>query len=230
MTQVATIPVMSFDLETGPVVRPDLVERVASGVKAPANYKDPQKISEYKEEAKVKAILDTALNPTFGRIVSIAVYDGAKPSAVNENEMSEREMIEWALKKFSQFFATSIDGVIVGHNIVGFDLPFLYRRGVIVGADGDLLSLLPPPSYPAWKVGNAGFYDTMLAWGRPYPKLKDLAASMGILDGSEDDMGGGDAVTELISGNMASVVEHNINDTIINYKVARRMLEAGMAM
>lgn len=126
-----TSPII-FDLESAPLLDarayidpPELEE-----VKAPANYKDPEKIADYIKEAKVKALQmfedditsKAALDWNVARIVALGWWtSGVKHVEVISNQLEERE----ALRKF---WAAAQQRMFVGFKVREFDLPMLLQR------------------------------------------------------------------------------------------------------
>ncbi len=142
-----------FDLETrsNPENTPLMPAPI---IEAPANYKDPQKIAEYimeKQQTELaKAMERAALDPDYGRILSIGYALGPdEPVTVHvvgdvwfaeytvqadvdgvlmEYAYSEEDIIKGFWKLFSE-----CGGQAVGYNILGFDLPYLLRRSMALG-------------------------------------------------------------------------------------------------
>ena len=145
-------------------------------------------VDENIETARAKAWLEfkekAALSPRTGRILAMGWIDSESSNYayefISDNAVaptSEKELIENFLEiadaKISQ------PGMLVGHNIVGFDLPFLIRRGLKYGIK------IP------WTIKNAitsyrptNLIDTMREWqmgnrGESFITLDALAAFFG---------------------------------------------------
>jgi len=222
---------VAFDIETAPTTDEKVIKQLAERIKAPANYKDEEKIEQYKREKLVEKVKETALNPTFGRVVAFAVYDGEQTISrtIVDFDGSERKLLDALATALANAYTTlspKRGNFIVGHNIIGFDIPFVIRRGIINGSERVLKlvssSLLPKPLEPAWRIEHV--IDTMLAWGKPYARLKDIAGALDLLDGAEDDMDGGDTLEAFLAGNIDLVREHVENDVVISYRVAEKMM------
>lgn len=94
----------------------------------------------------------------------------------------EKRILRWFWNMHSE-----IRGQYVGHNIIGFDLPFLIRRSWILGEDvpGDLMN---------GRYFSGKFVDTMEKWNcgaRDYVKLADICKALGGGD-KPDDCSGAD--------------------------------------
>ena len=116
--------------------------------KPPANLKDPAKIEAAIAEKKAEQIEMAALDPDYGKILSIGYAAGPdmpiSVTLVGEsvcvewdpetgNEVSFRETTEAdVLTEFWETFARC-GGNCVGYNILSFDLPYLLRRSMYLG-------------------------------------------------------------------------------------------------
>lgn len=131
-----------FDIETE--ANPENVALMSEPViEAPANYKDPEKIAAYIAEktaaAKAAAIEKAALDPDYGRVLSLGAtyapdYEisiiavGAPCEDALGGVWTETLIIE----RFWKLLA-ACDGYCVGYNILNFDLPYLMRRSMALG-------------------------------------------------------------------------------------------------
>jgi 3'-5' exonuclease len=150
-----------FDIETIPDQRDGALERARENVKHPANLKKPDSIDLWYAENRESAAHDvwakTSFDPGAGHVCTIgwAINDGDVRVEHAEGVTEERDIIA------AFFDALPLSGsVLVGHNIVGFDIPFLLKRAVVLGID------LPPSStFPRDpKPWAPGVFDTMNAW------------------------------------------------------------------
>src|ERR1043165_3585874 len=127
-----------------------------------------------------------SLNATSGRILSIAVHVGSMPGfpieglANNEtehafgidhegNEQAEAEALKGFLALMSDF--DSACDLLVGHNIIGFDLPFIFQRCLVNDIN-------VKPFVDLSEFNPQGVFDTMRGWwlgGRNRVALDDLA-------------------------------------------------------
>lgn len=160
------------------------IETIPSGkkpspdeIKAPKNYKDPEKIKAYKESAVDKAWHDQGLDSMRGQILCIG-------AAVNNDE----PQVFMNLDEFNDFImAFPQDLEFVGHNIAQFDAKWLVRHGIARGYE-----------YPArFKLDRyrGNLRDTMTIWAcgdwKDHVKLDDLARFLGVgrktegIDGSK---------------------------------------------
>ena len=123
----------------------------------------------------------TALDGTFGRILCIgyAVDDDEVDVLYNEDNEAETLRQFWELAKNSDMF--------IGHNVMDFDLRFIYQRSIINNVVPSLdLNFARYRSFP--------IYDTMkewVKWSNNSIGLEPLALALGIptpkegIDGSQ---------------------------------------------
>jgi len=163
-----------FDIETIP--NRDMVSRLpAIEIKA-GNLKDPAKIAEKEKAAKQEQIEKMALSPLWGRICAWNMADGenaafgAGACISSETDEEETKLIEDALYKLS-------GRRIITYNGTSFDLPFLYRRAVILGIDVREFNL-PPLAEMTARYNNKHHIDLMTVWSGygNFEKLDNLAA------------------------------------------------------
>ena len=143
-----------IDIETLPCADPARVP----APRAPANYKDPEKIAAYIEEARAGAWRETSLDPLLGRVFCIGVAVDTEPVEVlyDVEGNAERELIgQLAAVVNKAHEAGRYSFWWVGHNISGFDLRWLWFRAVKYGFS-DLARLLP---YQRWQ--RAMVQDTL---------------------------------------------------------------------
>jgi len=178
-----------------------------------------------------------ALNATTGRILSIAVHVGPVPGLEFEgvqlgesehtfgidaegHEHDERELLQ-AFLNFMSVFDPDTDE-IVGHNIVGFDLPFIFQRCLIN-------NLKAKPFVNLGEYNLRGVFDTMRHWWlgdrRSRVSLDDIAWAMGF-ESSKTAVVEGSKVFDLYhAGRLAEIREYNLNDVRLTRKVYERMVE-----
>lgn len=179
-----------FDIETLPTVDPTVIAELESTITAPGQYKKPESIAEWMNEngeiAKRELICKTSFDGMYGRVacISWAFDDGEICSTLptdNEAEAMGRfyDAVREAAIVDYHGGNTSAQLVIVGHNVAGFDLPFLKHRSIIHGIK---------PQQAIRKAMNAKPWDsciadTMLMWSPERDKrvsLDKLCRALGI--------------------------------------------------
>jgi DNA polymerase elongation subunit (family B) len=176
-----------------------------------------------------------SLNATSGRILSIAVHVGPVPGfsmdglggsqtehAFGIDEAGNEEAEGKALKDFLALmgdFDPECD-LLVGHNIINFDLPFIFQRCL-----ANNIAVRPFIDLSEFNV--QGVYDTMRAWwlgARNRVALDDIAWALGI-ESSKTSEVEGSRVFELYQvGKLAEIREYNLNDVRVTRKVYERMV------
>jgi len=176
-----------------------------------------------------------SLNATSGRILSIAVHVGPVPGLEIEgltsnqsehafgidaegNEQKESQ----ALKDFLSLMSDFDPGcdLIVGHNVIGFDLPFIFQRCLAN-------NIVVKPFVDLSEFHVQAVFDTMRAWwlgGRNRVALDDVAWALG-LESSKTSEVEGSRVFELYqAGKLAEILEYNLNDVRVTRRVYERMV------
>jgi predicted PolB exonuclease-like 3'-5' exonuclease len=101
--------------------------------------------------------------------------------------------------------------VIIGHNILGFDLPFLYQRSMICGVKPSRQLLNGKP----WEIAD-WVYDTMDRWqmGKFYEKvgLEELALAFGLDCPKKGAVSGENLLEAYRDGRHAEIREYCLRD------------------
>ncbi|MFO1268570.1 MAG: hypothetical protein U1F25_13745 [Rubrivivax sp.] len=135
------MPSIYIDIETIPGQAAELREEIAATIKPPANYKLADSIAKWEAEHKApaaeKAWLDTALDAAYGQVVcvSMAAADD-EPTTYVASDLgpnAERKLLSEVFAALERQYGGThgLKPVLVGHNLIGFDLPFLWRRAVV---------------------------------------------------------------------------------------------------
>ena len=166
-----------FDIETIPAQKPSDIallreesDREIYMIKAPSNYKDEVKIAEYiaAKRVEIEASFDdryrkTSFDGAMGQIVCIS-YAINDSEPVNlyayNNGVGEDDLIAAFYRDIKLHYDPSNQQrpVFIGHNILNFDLRFLFQRSVMLG-------IKPPMMIPfKAKPWDDSVFDTMTAW------------------------------------------------------------------
>ncbi|HMJ24188.1 MAG TPA: ribonuclease H-like domain-containing protein [Pyrinomonadaceae bacterium] len=176
-----------------------------------------------------------SLNATSGRVLSIAVHVGAIPGfeiegltsnqgehafGIDEegNEQEEAEALRGFLALISDFDLECDE--IVGHNIIGFDLPFIFQRCLV-----NNIAARPPVNLGEYNV--RGVFDTMKGWwlgSRNRVGLDDVAWALGIESSKTDEVEGSKVFDLYQAGRLAEIREYNLNDVRVTRKVYKRLI------
>lgn len=112
--------------------------------------------------------------------------------------------------------------LIIGHNVLDFDLPFLYKRSRINRIHPSILL-----SFARYK--SAPVYDTMREWAHwnpqaPLVSLDQLSDILGVGFSKLDGMDGGRVYDEYLAGNHDRVAAHCLRDVEIARAIYYRMV------
>lgn len=184
-----------FDIETLPASDPAIIAEIEAGIRPPGNIKKAETIEAWERDEKPAAVMEavrkTALDGTYGRILCIghAVNDEPAECAYGDEAEVIRQFLDW-LQRVSQIssYNEARQATFVGHNILAFDLRFLWQRCVV--------NAISPPSFIPFnaKPWDGKVFDTMVAWNpereRRVSQAKlcralGIPSSKGELDGSK---------------------------------------------
>lgn len=176
-----------------------------------------------------------SLNATSGRVLSIAVHvdslpgfqlDGV-PSVQKEyafgidaggNEQCEAQALKDFLALMSDFDPEC--DLIVGHNILNFDLPFIFQRCL-----ANNITVKPFVDLSEYNV--RGVFDTMRGWwlgNRNRVALDDVAWALGIESSKTSEVEGSRVFELYQAGKLAEIREYNLNDVRVTRKIYERMV------
>jgi Predicted 3'-5' exonuclease related to the exonuclease domain of PolB len=177
-----------------------------------------------------------SLSATSGRILCIAAHVGPIPGLEFEgvqlgesehvfgidaagNEHDEQEALNEFLSFMSSFDPETDE--IVGHNIIGFDLPFIFQRCLVHG-----IAVQPFVDLSEYRV--RGVFDTMQRWWlgdrRSRVSLDDIAWALGFESSKTADVEGSKVFDLYQAGKLAAIREYNLNDVRVTRKVYERLV------
>jgi hypothetical protein len=176
-----------------------------------------------------------SLGATSGRVLCIAVHVGPVPGLEFEGvQLGETEHVfgidakaheqeeKQALTEFLDFMSgfDSETDELVGHNVIGFDLPFIFQRCLANNI----------PARPFVNLADfhvRGVFDTMHHWwlGAKRPvSLDDIAWALGIESSKTAEVEGSKVFDLYAAGKLAEIREYNLNDVRATRKVYERMV------
>lgn len=182
-----------LDIETIPSQSSEVHAALAEKITAPGNYKKPESIAQWEAEQKPalvkEAIAKTALDGSAGHICCIGFAFNEDPPAhrMSIDPFDEKDTIAafFDVADFRINAARNLIPTIVGHNVVSFDLRFIWQRAIVLGV-----------RVPNWfprdpKPWSGECFDTMTAFAgaRGTIGLDRLCRALGIpgkddIDGS----------------------------------------------
>jgi DNA polymerase elongation subunit (family B) len=176
-----------------------------------------------------------SLNATSGRVLSIAVHVGSVPGLDFDGiEQTQSEQVfgidhegneqdeKKALLEFLAFmrdFDPDTDE-IVGHNIINFDLPFIFQRCLVHS-----ISARPFVNLADYNV--RGVFDTMRHWwlgDKRRVSLDDIAWALGIQSSKTAEVEGSKVFDLYHAGKLDLIREYNLNDVRVTRKIYERMV------
>jgi hypothetical protein len=176
-----------------------------------------------------------SLNSTSGRVLSIAVHVGSVPGFEIEgmaqaqgeyvfgidaegNEQEEAQALSDFLILMADFDVECDE--IVGHNIIGFDLPFIFQRCLAN-------NIAAKPFVNLGEYNVRGVFDTMRGWwlgGRQRVGLDDMAWALGFESSKTSEVEGSKVFELYQAGRLAEIREYNLNDVRVTRKAYERMI------
>jgi DNA polymerase elongation subunit (family B) len=128
-----------LDIETIPAQSPEAHEAIAATVKPPAQMKKAETIAAWEASDKAQAVQDaiakTSLDGTYGHICCIGfAIDDEEPLCLSmDDETDEADILQQFVECID---ARSLMGripTVVGHNLINFDIRFIWQRAIILG-------------------------------------------------------------------------------------------------
>lgn len=167
-----------------------------------------------------------ALSPLTGHVLAVGWMEGADTRdcfCVGDEFTSETGQPvviideNWLIEYVWRTLADVKSAPFVGHNIFGFDLPFLIRRSWLLGID-------VPDHIRNGRYWSPIFVDLMDVWGcgsREMVALDTLAKACG-LAGKPDGINGG-MFAELLRTNRPQAIAYLKNDLAMTWGVASQL-------
>lgn len=213
-----------LDIETIAAPSPEMVADITASITVPGSYKKPETIAEWEANTKPalikEAIAKTALTGIAGQIVCIGwAWGDNEPDSYSVVGRPEHEALQYALHDIqNERPADAYRPIIVGHNVAGFDIRFLWQRAFVLGVT------MPPwfPRSPApW---DERVHDTMHMWGgaRDYVGLDAVCRAMGLP--GKGNITGADVQGMWERGEHDAIAAYCRNDVARVREVHRKML------
>jgi 3'-5' exonuclease len=225
-----------LDVETIPDQREGAADAAAARVKAPANYKDPEKIRAYVAEKGAEAHAQTSLNGAYGQLFAVG-WAVADMPALNVARQRLDDLSDEAelLRNFYDLLSLDLRHVgasygdagewrvvFVGLNVVRFDLRFLWQRTVVHGVKPSVR--LPYNASPY----SPQVVDLGMEWTgdhREYVSVDELCSALSIESPKvKHAMAGADVWGRVQSGDWQAVVDYNLSDVEVLRTLHKRFL------
>lgn len=219
--------IIYLDIETLPTDNKEVISSIYDSISAPGNYSKQESIdkwmSENREQEFQKQYRKTSLDGLYGRILSIAWAIDDEPINCLINEHGEKELLNHLFARLNSLYDKYGQRVSVskwvGHNIINFDLRFVWQRCVINGINP--LVEIPVNSRP-W---DNNVFDTRLTWtgnSSQYQGRSSLdALCLGFGMDGKGDINGSEVYDYWLEDRINEIIEYNKQDvekTRILYK------------
>jgi hypothetical protein len=177
-----------------------------------------------------------SLAATSGRVLSIAVHVGPVPGFEIEGLLSNQSEHAFGIDEegneqpeaqaLKDFLALMADfdpacDLLVGHNLISFDLPFIFQRCLAK-------NIAVKPFIDLSEFHVQGVFDTMRAWWlgdrRSRVSLDDIAWALGIESSKTSEVEGSRVFDLYEAGKLAEIREYNLNDVRVTRKVYERIV------
>lgn len=214
-----------FDIETIPDQSPGAFEKALAAVKPPATLKKQESIdawlAENREEAAWESLSKTSFDGASGHVCTIGWAKNGGEIEVRHAESRTEEA--WVIGEFFKALDPYRSETLVGHNIFGFDIPFLLKRAIVLG-----VSLPGDRTFPRDpKPWDRSIFDTMTAWAGSKDRisLDRLCSTLGIP--GKDGFDGSQVAAAWAAGEHAKIAEYCHDDVSRVRAIHQKFLTVG---
>jgi len=120
---------LAIDIETE--ANPDLIASIPEPEVAVGNLKDPIKIAEKQAQARIDQVAKMALDPHYGRILSIGLAR-TEPTTIMRGEQNPEASEQDILIRAWEIIGNHAGGYATFNGSI-FDIPFMVRRSMLLG-------------------------------------------------------------------------------------------------
>lgn len=217
---------ITFDTETVPSIDPEVHARIAEEIQPPGNISKAETIMAWHAEKKPalvhEAILKTALDGALGSLAVIGAAVNDEPPVTFFKDSTEPHRHEAEILR--EFFAFLKDAynpsmhrwpLFVGHNIVGFDLRFMFKRAVILGVQ--------PPAFIPFNVKpwDEKVFDNMVMFAGQKEWISQDKLSRALGQPGKGDIDGSQVWPLIAAGKIVDVAAYcadDVEQARANYK------------
>lgn len=218
-------PILFLDLETIPAADPRITDYIAATIKPPGTIKLAASIAKWhaesKQEAIDEAVSKTGLDGAFGRVCVIGfdLHETGNPEAIYG--LDERALLvsfNAVLNSIPRSMWSAV--TVVGHNVTGFDLRFLWQRYVVNGIRPHAI-INAAAQAKSW---DSKIYDTMTQFAGYGNRisLDKLCMAMGV-PSPKGEMDGSMVAQYVADGRIDEVAEYCKRDVKATREVYQRM-------
>lgn len=222
-------PHIFIDIETIPGQKEGLKDLLAEKISHPANMSKPETIAAWEKDKKPQAVEDawrkTGFDGSFGEVISISWAINNAPVQVVHRRLGEpeKELLRYALEGIKKGLDKASPQLRqptwVGHNVVGFDLRFLWQRCVVN-------NYKPPFRIPYdAKPWSDEIFDTLIEWkglAKAGGTMNEVCFALG-LDGKGDGIDGSQIWEYVQQERYEEIAEYNKDDVERTREMFNRM-------
>lgn len=218
-----------LDCETIPGKADWIKEDIAASIQPPGNIKKQETLDKWYEEKK-PLLMDEkyhkcGLDAATGEILCIGMQiDDESPGVIDgfhlEGGLSERVvLLDFVTLLEDTYRRDRRAPTFAGHNIIAFDLPYIWRRCMVHGIE--LPRWYPTPS--ELKPWSDTVFDTMIAWAgqRGSISLDKLCKALGIQ--GKDGIDGSMVYQMYLDGKLDEISEYCLDDVRMTKAVVDRL-------
>ncbi len=157
-------------------------------------------------------LLNTSFDGAFGRILCIGYATDDNPAEVLYSENDEKKMLEdfWQIAQDAFLF--------IGHNIIDFDMRFIYQRSVVNG-------VTPTKDLSFARYRRSPMFDTdreWMKWAMQKIGLEKLALALGI-PSPKDGIDGSQVYSFYKAGKINDILEYCKRDVEVTRKIYKKI-------
>ena len=161
----------------------------------------------------------TAFDATKGHVCCIgwAMDDNPPEADFIQTVAGEKDILRFFFAELHKQFDARRRPLFIGHNHVAFDLPFIFRRAVILGVE-------PPMFLPRLpKAWDESVFDTMVQWAGHGNRISmdALCEALGIP--GKDGMDGSMVCDAFMQGRIAEIAEYCRGDVHRTREIYKRL-------
>jgi DNA polymerase elongation subunit (family B) len=208
-----------FDIETIPAQADETRDWLVASVKAPGNLKDPAKIEAALAEKRAEAVSKSSFDGLAGHVCTIAWEGPDGEGIAHASDVSQERGV---LEAFFRAVPYQARLTLVGHNVLGFDIPFLTRRALVLGVKLPQMACWPRNPRP-W---DKSVQDTMQMFGgQDMVSLDRACRALGIP--GKDGFDGSQVAEAWANGEHERIMEYAADDVRRTRAVHERFLAVG---
>lgn len=220
---------ITIDLETCPAQNPAVREEIAATIEPPGNISKQETIDAWHKDKKPAVVEEawrkTSFDGAHGHICVVGLaFDDEPAQAIYSDtwHADEAQVLQDLFDRLNTRIEQhpNVRPRFVGHNLVEFDLRFLFQRCVVLG--------VRPSSYIpfAAKPWDDSVYDTMVRWGaRAGGSLNKITKALGL--GGKGDIDGSMVWDYVRDGRIAEVADYCKSDVDLTRALYKRMTFQG---